>query len=340
VIRALLTSLICLVLCLPLSAQDDPVITRHVDAPAPSPASRLTVRDAIVLGVVEGITEFVPISSTGHLIITNRVLGLDSDEPLRGEDGEVLWHRPPSPENPAGVPLTLKLAADTYIIVIQLGAIAAVVLVFWSRLMGIVRGLLGQNAAGLRLLRNLVVAVIPVVIVGLAFDNWIDEHLFSIETVAAALISGALLMIAAERWRRRRYGGVMPQKDLSDLTVKDATVVGLMQCLALWPGMSRSMVTMVGGYFAGLAPARAAEFAFLVGLPALGGAALYKGVRGGTAMLALFGWPQMILGATVAAVAAFVAVRFLVAYLSRYGLEVFAIYRILLAVVLITWFLM
>ncbi|HEX2099398.1 MAG TPA: undecaprenyl-diphosphate phosphatase, partial [Candidatus Synoicihabitans sp.] len=281
-----------------------------------------------------------PISSTGHLIIANRALGLDRDEPLRDANGELLWASEPTEANPAGVPLTLKTAADTYIVVIQIGAIAAVVFVFWSQLAGILRGLMGKNAAGLRLLRNITLAFLPVVIVGLALSDWIDEHLFSIETVVAALISGAVLMFGAERWRQAVAGPTQSRKEPSELSAREASLIGLMQCLALWPGMSRSMVTMVGGYFAGLSPARAAEFSFLVGLPVLGGAAAYKGLKTGSAMLTVFGWPQMIVGALVAAVSAGLAVRFLVAYLSRYGLGVFAIYRVVLAAALAAWFLL
>jgi undecaprenyl-diphosphatase len=305
--------------------------------PIPPPAAKqLSLSDAVILGIVEGITEFVPISSTGHLIITNRVLGLDDDTPLRDAQGELLWFQAPNDKNPDGIPLTLKLAADTYIIVIQLGAIVAVVFVFWRQLVGILRGLAGRDAAGLRLLRNILLAFAPVVVVGLLLSDWIEDHLFSVGTVVAALVSGACLMWGAERWRRANERTTASRKEPADLSPREAVQIGLVQCLALWPGMSRSMVTMVGGYFAGLSPPKAAEFSFLVGLPVLGGAAFYKSLRTGPAMLAVFGWAEMIVGAVVAALAAAVAVRFLIAYLSRYGLGVFAIYRVLLAL-LLTW---
>jgi undecaprenyl-diphosphatase len=306
-----------------------------VPAPAPPPPSGLRTRDAIVLGLVEGITEFLPISSTGHLIIASHALQLGGEAPLRDATGQPLWAKPPSPGNPAGVPLTRQLAIDTYIVVIQAGAIAAVALLYWAKLLGMLRGLLGHDAAGLRLLRNLLLAFFPVVILGLLLGSWIDAHLFSIEAVIAALISGAVLMLGAESWRKRRMSrGASTRKEPSELTAGEALGIGLMQCLALWPGTSRSMVTMVGGYFCGLSPARAAEFSFLVGLPTLGGAALYKGYRTGPAMLEVFGWGPVLLGTGVAAVSAALAVRFLVQYLSRHGLSVFAIYRLLLAGIL------
>ncbi|HEY0945380.1 MAG TPA: undecaprenyl-diphosphate phosphatase [Opitutaceae bacterium] len=300
----------------------------------------LSARDAVVLGLVEGITEFLPISSTGHLIIANRALKLESETPLVDAAGQPIWYKAPSEKHPAGVPMTVKLAADTYIVVIQVGAIIAVVFVFWSQVSGILRGLTGQNAAGVRLLRNIILAFLPVVAVGLALDDWIDANLFSIGAVIASLVSGAVLMFAAERWRKQNAGPAVSRKEPADLTVRESVAIGCMQCLALWPGMSRSMVTMVGGYFTGLAPAKAAEFSFLVGLPVLGGAAAYKGLRAGPVLLEVFGWQEMVLGGLVAAVSAAVAVKFLVSYLSRRGLAVFAIYRLVLAVLLGAWFLL
>ncbi len=308
------------------------------EAPASSePVSELSTSDAIILGVVEGITEFLPISSTGHLIITNRLLGLDAETPLFDADGEPLWLEAPSPENPVGIPLTQKVASDTYIVVIQVGAILAVVIVFWSSLWSIVRGISGNDANGLLLLRNIACAFFPVVIVGLAIDDWIDENLFSVPTVIASLVVGAGLMLGAESWRKKRGPKLDAPKQMADLSPREAIQIGLMQCLALWPGMSRSMVTMVGGYFCGLAPARAAEFAFLVGIPVLGGAAVYKAAQTGPAMLAVFGWSEMLIGGVAAAISAAIAVRFLVKWLQKFGLGAFAIYRLILAGVLAWW---
>ncbi|MFH1498685.1 MAG: undecaprenyl-diphosphate phosphatase [Verrucomicrobiota bacterium] len=305
---------------------------------ADEPARPLSARDAIVLGVVEGVTEFLPVSSTGHLIIASHLLELESDAQLLDAGGQPLWLKPPSPENPEGEPLTLKLAADTYVVVIQAGAIAAVVLLYWGQLTGMLAGLLGRSTSGLRLLRNIILACIPAVAIGLAAEDWIDAHLFSIRTVAFALISGAVLMFYAERWRRKTTGLVTPRLEPADLRPGQALGIGLMQCLALWPGMSRSMSTMVGGYFVGLSPAKAAEFSFLVGLPILTGAAGLKALKNGPAMIAVFGWSQVLLGAIVAAVAAAIAVKFLVGYLTRHGLEVFAIYRVIIAAVLFIGF--
>jgi undecaprenyl-diphosphatase len=272
------------------------------------------------------------------LIITNRLLGLDAEEPIRDEHGQLVWFKPPSAEHPEGIPLTVKLAADTYIVVLQIGAIFAVAFLYWRRLHSIANGLMGGDAHGLLLLRNLLLAFAPVVVAGLALENWIETHLFSVPTVIAALVVGALLMLAAERWRRLRAPVTAAATDLHALTVRQSLVIGFMQCLALWPGMSRSMSTMVGGYVAGLTPARAAEFSFLVGLPVLAGAALYKGWKSGPAMVAVFGWTEMLIGAAVAALSAAAAVTFLIGYLSKRGLGVFAVYRLLLAAVLAAWY--
>jgi undecaprenyl-diphosphatase len=301
------------------------------------PVAELSAGDSIILGLVEGITEFLPVSSTGHLIIANHALGLEGGTPLKDERGNLLWYKKPTARHPQGTPLTLKLAADTYIVVIQFGAIAAVLLLYSGQLLGILRGLAGRNADGLRLLRNLVLACLPAAFFGFLLKDWIDTKLFSIQAVMVGLISGAVLMWAAERWR-----GEQPARSTrlepSELSPAQSVGIGFMQCLALWPGMSRSMVTMVGGYFCGLTPAKAAEFSFLIGLPTLSGAAAVKAVTNGSAMVTVFGWPHLLLGGVVAAVSAGIAVKFLVHYLTRHGLGLFAVYRILLAGLLAAWF--
>jgi undecaprenyl-diphosphatase len=313
---------------------------RATSAESANPAAELSLPDAIILGVVEGVTEFLPVSSTGHLIIATRLLHLESEAPLHDANGQPLWFRKPSAKNPQGEPLTLKLAADTYTVVIQFGAIAAVAILYWSRFVAMLRGLLGQDPAGLRLLICVLIAFVPAAGLGFLAHDWIDANLFSIPAVIVAQVVGAVLMLYAERWRRRR---LTPAVELAqaktsaltaDLTPRTAAGIGLMQCLALWPGMSRSMAMIVGGYFAGLDPRRSAEFSFLVGFVTLAAASVYKGYRSGAAMIQVFGWPHVIVGAVVAAVTAAVCVRFLVTWLTRHGLAVFAWYRIALAGVL------
>ncbi len=321
---AFLALFVALLAALPLGAAE----------PAPAPAAELDVGDAIVLGVVEGVTEFLPVSSTGHLIIANRMLGLESERQLTDKAGQPLWHKPPSPKHPEGVPLTLKLAADTYAVVIQVGAIGAVVFLYWQQLFLMFGGLLGRSSAGLRLLRNIALAFLPMAVVGLLLHDLITRYLFSVWAVIGALVAGAILMLWAERWREAKTGIGRDKGDAADLSPQKSLGIGLAQCLALWPGTSRSMVTIVGGYLAGLGPAKAAEFSFLVGLPTLAGAALYKGVQSGPAMIEVFGWAHVLLGAGVAAISALIAVKFLVHFISRYGLAFFAYYRLVLALIL------
>jgi undecaprenyl-diphosphatase len=312
-------------------AATPPPPTSQTTIPAPAVAE-LSVTDAIILGVVEGVTEFLPISSTGHLIIANRFLGLTSDQPLVGPTGETLWHKRPSAKNPQGEPLTLKLAADTYTVVIQGGAIAAVAILYWPQFLSMLLGLLGRDAAGRRLLINLLIAFIPAAGIGFLAHNWIDAHLFSIGAVIIAQIAGAFLMFYAEHWRRQRATNPAPASDsLADLTPAKAGLIGALQCIAMWPGTSRSMMTIVGGYFAGLDPRRSAEFSFLLGFITLTAASLYKGLRSGGAMIQVFGWSQVILGAVVAAITAAICVRFLVHWLTRHGLTAFAWYRLVVA---------
>ncbi len=297
------------------------------------PAAELSTSDAIILGVIEGVTEYLPISSTGHLIIANRFLGLESNTPLVGRDGQPLWHVRPSAKHPKGEPLTIKLAADTYSVVIQFGAIAAVAVLYWSQLLSMVRGLFGRDPAGFRLLVNVAIAFVPAAAIGFELHQWIDDNLFSVGAVIIAQVAGAFLMFYAEAWRKKRQSDSAGHA-LNDLTPKAAAGIGLMQCLALWPGTSRSMTTIVGGYFAGLDPRRSAEFSFILGFVTLTAATLFKSYKSGAAMIQVFGWSHVLLGCVVATLTAVVCVRFLVRWLTRHGLGIFGWYRIAIAIVL------
>jgi undecaprenyl-diphosphatase len=303
------------------------------------PVAELSARDAAVLGLVEGVTEFLPISSTGHLIIANQILGLESEKQLTDSSGQPLWHKAPSKQNPAGVPLTLKLAADTYTVIIQVGAVAAIMMLYWRKLVAMAVGVFGRSSQGFRLLRNVLLAFLPVAAAGFFLHDLIDRYLFSVGAVIVALVAGAVLMLWAERWRRANSGIGFSKGDPSDLTAGKSLGVGLAQCLALWPGTSRSMMTIVAGYLAGLNPPKAAEFSFLVGLPTLAGAAAYKAFRSGPAMIEVFGWSNVLLGGLIAAISALVAVKFLVYFIGRHGLTLFAYYRLILAVVLAAFYL-
>jgi len=281
----------------------------------------MTPLQAIILGLVEGITEYLPVSSTGHLILASAFLGLD---------------------DPA-----VKSSVDAFNIVIQGGAILAVLGLYFPRVLSMLRGLLGRDRNGLRLAVNILIAFLPAAILGMLLDDWISSKLFSPGPVIAALVVGGVYMIALERWRKRRFpeakdGQVQPGLDIDDLTPAKALFIGLVQCIAMWPGTSRSMMTITGGVMAGLRPARAAEFSFLLGLPTLGGACCYKLLKnlkhasesGEPNLFEQLGYLPVVLGILVAAISAAFAVKWLVGFLNRNGLTPFGVYRILLGVLL------
>ena len=309
-----------------------PLSTAATPSAETKPVVELSISDAVVLGLVEGVTEYLPISSTGHLIIATQLLHLNAETPLQGKNGEALWYKKPTPKHPDGEPLTPKLAADTYTVVIQFGAIAAVALLYWGQVRIMALGLLGRNPVGFKLARNILIAFMPAAVIGLSLANWIGS-MFSITAVLTAQVSGAVLMLLAEGWRKKQPSG-HADRDPSELSWKESLGIGLLQCLALWPGMSRSMTTIVGGYFVGLNPKRSAEFSFLLGLVTLTAATVYKSYKSGAAMIEVYGWTHVVLGCVVAAITAAVAVKFLVNYLTRHGLVAFAIYRFILAGVL------
>ncbi|MGJ3242943.1 MAG: undecaprenyl-diphosphate phosphatase [Opitutales bacterium] len=347
----------CLAVAGTLPAQPPAADPEPADRSAPEPIERadaLGYGDAVILGAVEGITEYLPVSSTGHLILTNRLLGLDAPAPVLGSDGEPVWLRKPGTAEPAdpGRAYTLKEAADAYVIIIQAGAIAAVALLYRRRLLGVANGLLGRNRTGRRLGINLVLAFLPAAVLGLLLDDWISARLFGTGPVLIALVAGAILMLLVEHRRRRRQGiriarGPLRQiidlrsassgewedegPDLHELNTRQCLLIGLLQCVAMWPGTSRSMMTIVGGYLVGLRPRRAAEFSFLLGLITLTAAAGYRVMTDGAHMVRVLTPGPLLAGGVVAFVTAAAAVSWLVSWLTRHGLSLFAWYRIALA---------
>ena len=262
----------------------------------------MTLLDAAILGLVEGITEYLPVSSTGHLILTSALLGLDG----------------------AGI--------DAFNIVIQGGAILAVLGLYRVRVLGMAQGLIGQNPEGRRLLTRLLIAFAPAAILGPLLDDTIEATLFQPVPVLAALAVGGFIMLKLGKGRANPS-----DTDPADLPLRAALLIGLAQCVAMWPGTSRSMVTLAAGVALGLRPARAAEFSFLLGLPTLGGACVYKLLKDGDTVLAL-GTPSLVVGVLVATVSAAFAVRWLVSFLTNRGLAPFGWYRLALtAVVAAAW---
>lgn len=305
-----------------------PAPAAEVSTDLDPPPSHLGYTDALILGVVEGITEYLPISSTGHLLLTNELLGLNSEDPLLDASGAALL-------TPKGEPVTLKAAADAYAIVIQAGAILAVIFVFFPRIWQIVLGVLGLSPTGRLLARNLIVAFLPAAVLGLLLDDWIESVLFAPLPIAIALFLGGILMLSVESWRKNQLADDDDIVDLHTLGIRQCLFIGLLQCVAMWPGTSRSMMTIVGGYLAGLKPARAAEFSFLLGLITLSAAAGYKTVTSGPALFLAIDMGPLLLGIFTAFVSAALAVKWLVTYLSRHGLALFAWYRFILAILVV-----
>ncbi|HTB64248.1 MAG TPA: undecaprenyl-diphosphate phosphatase, partial [Opitutales bacterium] len=320
----------------------------------------MTYADAAVLGLIEGATEYLPVSSIGHTILVTHALGLDAQSPLPDANGEPIMihdgHGEPTaivpvldgkgrpqelimaddPRNPPGTGfLTLKDAVDVYNVMVQAGPIAAILVLYWRRVWSVLRGVVGRDPQGLVVCRNLVLAFLPAGMLGFLANKWIHAHLFTYEPVAAGLIAGAVIIALAEYWRAGQQTGKGPGPELHELTWQQALVIGVCQCAALWPGTSRSMMTMVGGYLVGLRPARAAEFSFLLGLLTLTAASGYEAhghwadIRQGLPL------GPMLLGVAVATVAALVTVKLFVGWLGRHGLTVFAWYRLALAAVVL-----
>lgn len=288
-------------------------------------AKHLNYIDCIILGLVEGITEYLPISSTGHLLISNELLGLNSDRPISDD-------------------YSLKEAAFAYIIIIQAGAILAVLYLYWKTILDILLGFLGKNPKGRKLGLLLITAFIPAAVIGLALNDWIEQQLGdNLIAIALALFLGGILMLITEK-RRKKAPEAQSQcqsklENLDQLNFKQALSVGFAQCLALWPGMSRSMVTIIGGYWVGLDPKKAAEFSFLLGLITLSAASAYKLLTDGAMLTQTMDIQPMLIGILVAFISAIYAIRFLVNCLTRYGLAPFAWYRIALSFLIIALFL-
>ena len=261
----------------------------------------MSILTAIFLGVVEGLTEYLPVSSTGHLILTSALLG-DS-----GESGQA------------------------FDIVIQLGAILAVLVHYRSLLAERARGLVTREPRAVALLLALVAGFVPTAIVGVLLRKAIKAHLFGPVPVAIALIVGGVLMIIIERVRKHR--GIHGLDGLEHVTPMRGLIIGFGQCVSMWPGSSRSMCTIVAGQLTGLSTATSAEFSFLLGLPTLGAATLYEAYKSRAALSADVGVAPLLVGLIVSFVVAWVVVAGFIRYLQRRGLEPFGYYRIVLGIV-------
>lgn len=264
----------------------------------------MTWLEAFLLGALEGLTEFLPVSSTGHLILLGSRLGYEDE------------------------------TSKTFDVVIQLGAVIAVVVYYRARLKGLLGGVLRRDPASMRLALCLGIAFVPAAVVGLLFQKSIERLLFGPIPVAEALIAGGVVMIGIEVWRKRRAD---PGKEaLADVTPRRALAIGVAQCFSLWPGTSRSMSTIIGGQLSGLSTAAAADFSFLLAIPTLGAATMYKLVKNGRALLAAPGGASALaIGMVVSFVVALLVISAFLRYLKRFGLMPFGVYRIILGSVVL-----
>ncbi len=277
-----------------------------IAAAAEAGNDELSAAEALLLGVVEGITEFLPVSSTGHLTVTQHILGLTDTD--------------------AG-----KAAADSYAIAIQFGAIVAVAGLYWQRISTAVTRILRptpgpETAEARQLALALIIAFTPAAVVGFLTSDAIKENLFGLWPTALAWFVGGIAIIVFAR--RSQIG----DRALELITPRDGLIIGLTQMLALWPGVSRSLVTIIAASLVGLKMAAAVEFSFLLGLATLSAATLYETATNGSVIIDEYGLLIPLLGFVMAFVAAAAAVVWMVGYLERHSLEIFGWYRIAIAI--------
>jgi undecaprenyl-diphosphatase len=254
---------------------------------------------AAVMGIVEGLTEFLPVSSTGHLILTGALIGFDDEK------------------------------AKVFDIAIQTGAILAIILLYWQRIRDTLVQLPTQQRAQ-RFAINVLVAFIPAVVLGLLFGKVIKEHLFNAWTVATTFIVGGFIII----WAEKRQRVAVRIDSVDAMTWKDSLLVGLAQCLALVPGTSRSGATIIGGMFLGLSRKAATEFSFYLAIPTLIGAGVYS-VYKERASLSAADLPLFAVGFIFSFIFAWLCVRWLIRYISTHSFTPFAWYRIAFGIVVL-----
>ena len=272
--------------------------------------SDISTLETIIIAIVEGLTEFLPVSSTGHMIITQNVLGVESTEFVKA-----------------------------FTIIIQFGAILSVVVLYWKRFFCLNRTPLPEDASPLKRFLHkydfywkLFVAFIPAAVLGLLFNDMIDAMLESVAVVATTLILGGIFMLFCDRIFNKG-------SENTELTEKRAFWIGMFQCISMIPGVSRSMATIVGGMAQKLTRKKAAEFSFFLAVPTMFAATLFK-------MLKLFTQPEgmeiitnnmgtLIIGNIVAFVVALLAIKFFISFVTKYGFKAFGWYRIILGSVLL-----
>lgn len=269
----------------------------------------LLIFKSVILGIVEGITEFLPVSSTGHLVIFQKLMGFDG---------------------------TSTSYVEMYTYVIQLGAILAVIILYWKRIKDTLVNFspkkVGYEKSGFKFWFMIFIACIPGGILGVLFDDLAEKYLFTPASVAITLFIGAILMILAEnKFRNNNSKG----KELN-LTIKQAFIIGLFQCLAIIPGMSRSASTIIGGWISGLSTVAAAEFSFFLAIPVMVGMSTLKIIKiGGLFALTSQETIALAVGFVVSFIVALVVIDKFIAYLKKRPMRIFAVYRIIFAIVVL-----
>lgn len=264
-----------------------------------------TTLTAVLLGILEGLAEFLPISSTGHLILATELFGYDAAQ----------WAQ--------------------FNIVIQLGAIMAVVVQYFGLFKDMGFGLLRREPLAIRFVRNLLIAFIPAAVIGLLAKDGIDILLESPKVVAWALVIGGVLMLAFEK-------AIRPQGEtgVADVPLKKVVAIGFVQCLAMVPGVSRSGATILGALAMGVGRKTAAEFSFFLAVPTMLGAATVKILSEPEKLLAgggIVGWGEIAIGLGTSFVVALLIIRAFVAYVGKHGFAPFAWYRIVVGIAAIAW---
>ena len=257
---------------------------------------------AAIMGIVEGLTEFLPISSTGHLILAGALLGFDDEK------------------------------AKVFDIAIQTGAIFAVILVYWQKIRDTVVALPSQKSAQ-RFALNVLIAFLPAVVLGLLFGKAIKANLFTPEVVATAFIIGGFIIL----WAEKRQSGVTMAariQDVDDMTFMDALKVGLVQCLAMIPGTSRSGATIIGGMLLGLSRKAATDFSFYLAIPTLIGAGVYSLYKE-RALLSVADLPLFGVGLLFSFISAWLCIRWLLKFIATHSFVGFAWYRIAFGLVVL-----
>ena len=263
---------------------------------------------AVILGIVEGLTEYLPVSSTGHLLLTQRLLGIGANN-----------------------------ASEAFAICIQAGAIGAVLTLYFKRVRQVFDGVLGRDPAGRQLAFNIVAGFIPAMVIGLFLEKPIKTYLFGGEAfglwpVVGAWFVGGLAILAVAAFRRRRRCVGRPTYPLENLAWQAALLIGTAQCFAMWPGTSRSLVTIAAGILVGLRMVDAVEFSFLLGVITLSAATAHDLFKHGHEMLTHYGVLPLLAGFIAAWLSAMFAVKWMVAYLNKHGLSIFGYYRIAIAI--------